>query len=204
MCDFWVCLQSQSKPRINQCLEVVLLCACVSREAGNAYSLHNGATPGSQICFPAQRYTADVISPHTQNCPTCVKLCVYTYVRHTQIIRKLTLNTSRIISLIKNNMKWRDVFKTAVLWDYEPCSLTQTDPFARKMIQALSISENSVNVYQNTGRNFPEDIHLHTLRCEKGTRHRQALFLSRKMLLKTRTAVTSCNLPMLCVCITRR
>jgi hypothetical protein len=34
ICDLWPSLQSQGQSRINQCLQVVLLCARVPREAG--------------------------------------------------------------------------------------------------------------------------------------------------------------------------
>jgi hypothetical protein len=34
------------------------------------------------------------------------------------------------------------------------------------MTEAVSISETSVNFYQTTRRNIPEDIHLHTRRRE--------------------------------------
>jgi hypothetical protein len=44
--------------------------------------------------------------------------------------------------------------KMAVFWDVEPCSL------------AVSSSERSVNIYQTTRRNIPEDSHLHTRRRE--------------------------------------
>jgi hypothetical protein len=39
------------------------------------------------------------------------------------------------------------------------------------MMEAASTSETSVNYYQITRRNNPEDSHLHTHRCEKLRSH---------------------------------
>jgi hypothetical protein len=43
--------------------------------------------------------------------------------------------------------------KMTVFWDTAPCAL---------MVEAASTSETSVNFYQTTWHNIPEDNHLHT------------------------------------------
>jgi hypothetical protein len=61
--------------------------------------------------------------------------------------------------------------KTTVFWDVAPCSLENftevSDVLAAsiiiaRMMEAASTSEMSVNFYQTTRRNSPEDSHLHT------------------------------------------
>jgi hypothetical protein len=49
------------------------------------------------------------------------------------------------------------------------------------MLEAVSTSETSVNSYQTTWRNMPEDSHFHTRRRENLKSH---LFLFIKILLK--------------------
>jgi hypothetical protein len=64
-----------------------------------------------------------------------------------------------------------------VFWDVAPCSLAEIDQSFRGvyclhhqgdesslMMEAISTSEMSVNVYQTTRRNIPDDSHLHTCR----------------------------------------
>jgi hypothetical protein len=48
-------------------------------------------------------------------------------------------------------------------WDVAPCSLV----IAALMMEAVSTSETSVNIYQTTRCNIQEDSHLHTCRREK-------------------------------------
>jgi hypothetical protein len=54
----------------------------------------------------------------------------------------------------------------AVFWDFAPCSLLDTDLRFRSSYclhhQGGRTSEISVNIYQTTRRNIPEDSHLHT------------------------------------------
>jgi hypothetical protein len=56
--------------------------------------------------------------------------------------------------------------KMTVFWDVAPCSLVKV--FLRfidaccLIIKAASTSETSVNFYQTTRRNTPENTHLHT------------------------------------------
>jgi hypothetical protein len=40
------------------------------------------------------------------------------------------------------------------------------------MMAAVSTSETSINFYQTTRRNVPEDSHLHTCRCENLQSHK--------------------------------
>jgi hypothetical protein len=52
--------------------------------------------------------------------------------------------------------------KMAVFWVVEPCSLVEVLPtLIALMMEAASTSETSVNVYQTTRRNNPEDSHPH-------------------------------------------
>jgi hypothetical protein len=53
--------------------------------------------------------------------------------------------------------------KMADVWDVASCNLVE---IAMMMMDAVSISETSVNFYQTTQRNIPEDSHLHTRRRE--------------------------------------
>jgi hypothetical protein len=61
-----------------------------------------------------------------------------------------------------------------IFWDVAPCSLVEiyqllerhTASIIREMVMAVSTSEMSVNFYQTTRRNIPEDSHLHTHRRE--------------------------------------
>jgi hypothetical protein len=49
----------------------------------------------------------------------------------------------------------------AVFWDVSPCSLVEVyRRFIALMMEAASSYETSVNFYQTTGRNNPEDSHL--------------------------------------------
>jgi hypothetical protein len=53
--------------------------------------------------------------------------------------------------------------------DVAPCSLVEIYRSFRLialMMEAVSTSETSVNFYQTTGRNAPEDSHLHIRRRE--------------------------------------
>jgi hypothetical protein len=51
--------------------------------------------------------------------------------------------------------------KIIVFWDVAPCSLLEIDRrFIALMMEAVSTSETSVNSYETTGRNIPEDNHL--------------------------------------------
>jgi hypothetical protein len=53
----------------------------------------------------------------------------------------------------------------AVFWDVAPCIMELTASTIRAlMMKAVSISETSVNIYQATWRNIPEDSHLHIRR----------------------------------------
>jgi hypothetical protein len=53
--------------------------------------------------------------------------------------------------------------KMTVFWDFAPCSLVEIDRRFRGalMMEAASTSETSVNFYETTRRNIPEDRHLH-------------------------------------------
>jgi hypothetical protein len=51
--------------------------------------------------------------------------------------------------------------KMVVFWVVAPCSLVEV---YRRMVEAASTSETSVNFYQTTRRNNPEDSHIHTRR----------------------------------------
>jgi hypothetical protein len=56
----------------------------------------------------------------------------------------------------------------SVFWDAVPCSLVKlTDLIALKM-KAARTSETSVNFYQTTRRNIPEDSHLQSLYISAG------------------------------------
>jgi hypothetical protein len=78
----------------------------------------------------------------------------------------------------------------AVFWDAAPCSLIHIDRrfggtyclhhqggLIAVMVEAVSFSETSVNIYQTTLRNMTEDSHLHTRRREnlKSHHHRNKL-----------------------------
>jgi hypothetical protein len=54
--------------------------------------------------------------------------------------------------------------KMAVFWVVAPCK--PRGLLIALMMEAASISETSVNIYQTTRRNNPEDSHLHTRRRE--------------------------------------
>jgi hypothetical protein len=62
--------------------------------------------------------------------------------------------------------------KMAVCWDAAPCRLVVL------LVQAPSTSETSVNFYQTTRRNNPEDSHLHTCRRENLKSHCLSTFHS--------------------------
>jgi hypothetical protein len=49
----------------------------------------------------------------------------------------------------------------SIFWDAAPCILVEID-----RLTALSTTETSVNFYQTTRRNIPDDSHLHTRRRE--------------------------------------
>jgi hypothetical protein len=71
--------------------------------------------------------------------------------------------------------------KMAVFWDVAPCSLAEIDRRFRRtyclhhciraillialMMEAVSTSETTVNFYQTTRRNIPEDSHLRLVTC---------------------------------------
>jgi hypothetical protein len=66
-------------------------------------------------------------------------------------------------------MKYLPSVKMTVFWDVAPCSLVELYRHFRGadlMMEAASASETSVNFYQTTRRNIPEDSHLHTPRRE--------------------------------------
>jgi hypothetical protein len=56
--------------------------------------------------------------------------------------------------------------KIAVFWDVAPCS-----PVIALKMEAVNTSETSVNIYQTTRRNIPEDSHLHTRLRENPKSH---------------------------------
>jgi hypothetical protein len=58
----------------------------------------------------------------------------------------------------------------AVFWDVPPCYLVKRS--IALMMEALSFSETSVNIYQTTRCNYPEDNHIHTRRRENLKSHR--------------------------------
>jgi hypothetical protein len=68
--------------------------------------------------------------------------------------------------------------KTTVFWDVAPCCLVEiyrrlevlVASVISAMMEAASSSETSVNFYQTTRRNIPED-HLHTRRRENLKSH---------------------------------
>jgi hypothetical protein len=66
--------------------------------------------------------------------------------------------------------KCHSTMKMAVFWYGAPCNLAEVYRRFRSACclqhQAASTSEKSVNYYQNTRRNVPEDSHLHTRRRE--------------------------------------
>jgi hypothetical protein len=52
--------------------------------------------------------------------------------------------------------------KMAVFWDVALCSVVDLDQlFIALMVEAVSISETSVSIYQETWRNIPADSHFH-------------------------------------------
>jgi hypothetical protein len=54
--------------------------------------------------------------------------------------------------------------KMTVFWDIAPCSLLETDrnfSAIALMVETINTSETSVNFYETTRRNIPEDSHLH-------------------------------------------
>jgi hypothetical protein len=68
----------------------------------------------------------------------------------------------------------------AVFWVVAPCGLVKvsevpaasiTGAMRAQMMEAAGTSETSVNFYQTTRRNNPEDSHLHTCRCENLKSH---------------------------------
>jgi hypothetical protein len=60
--------------------------------------------------------------------------------------------------------------KITAFWNVAPCSLVdvyrRSEVLAASIIRAMSTSETSVNFYQTTRRNNPEDSHFRTLRRE--------------------------------------
>jgi hypothetical protein len=66
--------------------------------------------------------------------------------------------------------------KMAAFWDIAPCLVQTGRPFRganylnhqgnAMMMKAVSTSEMSVNFYQITWCNIPDDSHLHTRHCE--------------------------------------
>jgi hypothetical protein len=54
----------------------------------------------------------------------------------------------------------------AVAWDAAPYNLSEAYHIIALMTEAANASETSVNIYQTTHRNNPEDSHLHTRHCE--------------------------------------
>jgi hypothetical protein len=65
--------------------------------------------------------------------------------------------------------------KMAVFWVVEPCSLEgflTCGLLIALMMEAASTSETSVNFYQITRHNNPEDSHLHTRRRENLKSHK--------------------------------
>jgi hypothetical protein len=65
--------------------------------------------------------------------------------------------------------------KMAVFWVVAPCSLDVSEVLIALMMEAASICETSVNFYQTTWRNNPEDSHFHTRRCENLKSHKPTL-----------------------------
>jgi hypothetical protein len=63
--------------------------------------------------------------------------------------------------------------KMAVFWDVALCSLVDTDQCFRgiTMMEAITSYETSVNIYQTTQCNIPEDSHLHTRHYENLKSH---------------------------------
>jgi hypothetical protein len=60
--------------------------------------------------------------------------------------------------------------KMTIFWDIAPCSLVEVTDVSKVlaaiialMMEKTSTSETSVNFYQSTRRNNPEESHLHTL-----------------------------------------
>jgi hypothetical protein len=63
-----------------------------------------------------------------------------------------------------------------IFWDIAPCSLVETDRRFRgayclhyqndEMMEAVRTSQKTINFYQTTRRNIPEDSHIHTRRRE--------------------------------------
>jgi hypothetical protein len=72
----------------------------------------------------------------------------------------------------------RDDYDHDSLWDFAPYTLVETARYLRRlssclhhqgdylMTEAANTSETSVNFYQTTRRNNPEDSHLHIRRRE--------------------------------------
>jgi hypothetical protein len=66
-----------------------------------------------------------------------------------------------------------------VFWDVEPCNLVEIDRRLRGayclnhslIMEAVSTSETSVNFYQISERNIPENSHLHNRRRENLKSH---------------------------------
>jgi hypothetical protein len=66
--------------------------------------------------------------------------------------------------------------KVTVSWDVAPYSLVEIDRFIALMMEAVSISEMSINFYQTTLCNIPEYSHFHTRRRENLKSQLQRLF----------------------------
>jgi hypothetical protein len=65
--------------------------------------------------------------------------------------------------------------KMTIFWDVAPCSVVETDRRFRGAIafvmEIVSISETSLNFYQTTWRNIPEDSNFHIRRRENLKSH---------------------------------
>jgi hypothetical protein len=61
------------------------------------------------------------------------------------------------------------------------------------MMEAVSTTEASVNIYQSTRRYFPENSHLHNRRREKLKSHRQIFWARHKGMLSKERHNGSCR-----------
>jgi hypothetical protein len=82
---------------------------------------------------------------------------------------QVSSNSTTLIRNIFNEV--HENIKMTICWDVSPCSLVEIDrrfrgPYCLHHQEVVSSFEMSVNFYETTRRNIPEDSHLHTRRRE--------------------------------------
>jgi hypothetical protein len=102
--------------------------------------------------------------------PVCVSTC---FISQNNFIKVITLEVNaKIVQCIQ--------FLKTVFWDVAPRCLVEDDWHFLEMLtasilrvtEAVSTSGTSVNFYQTTRRNNPEDIYIHACRCGNLKSHR--------------------------------